>query len=235
VTTFDKLWPKFKRGKRYRDAFVAQHAKQEIGFQIRALMKQHDLTQTALARRAGLTQGVVSRAADPSYGNLTINTLVRMAAGFDVAFVGRFVPFSELPRWFDRLYNKPFSVPSFEQEDAEIEESAHESSTKHSSQYTPSADFNALAQQLADSMSILTRQFSAADWDFLASSQAPIESSLSQAASLVSSLLEAQQIAPRSPDNVFDFVQRRAQREAARGPNEWNAQATAGADGAKHA
>jgi transcriptional regulator with XRE-family HTH domain len=122
VTTFEKLWPKFKRSKRYREAFVAQHAKEEIGFQIRALMKQHDLTQTLLAKRAGLTQGVVSRAADPSYGNLTINTLVRIAAGLDVAFVGRFVPFSELPNWFDRIYEEPFRVPSFEQENRALEE-----------------------------------------------------------------------------------------------------------------
>ncbi len=120
MTTFEKLWPKFKSSKRYRDAFVAQHAKQEIGFQIRALMKQTNLTQAALAKSAGLTQGVVSRAADPSYGNLTVNTLVRIAAGFDVAFVGRFVPFSELPKWFDRLHSDPFTVATFHQEDAEL-------------------------------------------------------------------------------------------------------------------
>ena len=120
MTTFEKLWPKFKQGKRYREAFVAQHAKQEIGFQIRELLKAYKLTQTALAARARSSQGVVSRAADPSYGNLTINTLVRIAAGFDVAFVGRFVPFSELPKWFDRLYSEPFTVASFDQEDAEL-------------------------------------------------------------------------------------------------------------------
>jgi transcriptional regulator with XRE-family HTH domain len=121
VSTFKELWPKFKRSKRYREAFVAQHAKQEIGFQIRALLKQYDLTQAALAKRAGLTQGVVSRAADPSYGKLSIKTLLRIAAGFDVAFVGRFVPFSELPKWFDRIYSEPFNVASFEREDAAFE------------------------------------------------------------------------------------------------------------------
>ncbi len=120
MTTFEELWPKLKRSKRYREAFVAQHAKQEIGFQIRALLKQLGLTQAELAERARLTQGVVSRAADPSYGNLTINTLVRIAAGFDVAFVGRFVPFSELPKWFDRIYAEPFAVPPFEEEEASL-------------------------------------------------------------------------------------------------------------------
>src|SRR2546428_2798894 len=103
---FKELWPKLKKSKRYRSAFVAQHAKQEIGFQIRALLKQHGLTQKELASRGGLDQASVSRAADPTYGNLTVNTLVRIAAGFDVAFVGRFVPFSELPKSFDKVYTE---------------------------------------------------------------------------------------------------------------------------------
>ncbi len=120
MSTFSELWPKFKRSKRYREQFVAQHAKQAIPFQIRELLKRSKLTQKDFAKRAGMTQGAVSRAADPSYGNLTINTLVRIAAGFDVAFVGRFVPFSELPKWFDRLHSEPFTVATFHQEDAEL-------------------------------------------------------------------------------------------------------------------
>jgi transcriptional regulator with XRE-family HTH domain len=132
VTTFEKLWPKFRRSKRYREAFVAQHAKQEIGFQIRELLKTSELTQAELASRAGLTQGVVSRAADPAYGNLTINTLVRIAAGFDVAFVGRFVPFSELPAWFDRLHSEPFTVPAFAEEDAAHERQSSEAAADES-------------------------------------------------------------------------------------------------------
>ena len=119
MSTLKDLWPKLARTKKYREEFVAVHAKQAIPFQIRALMKQLGLSQKELARRSGLTQGVVSRAADPSYGNLTINTLVRIAAGFDVAFVGRFVPFSDLPPWFDRLYEgEGFYVETFAEEDA---------------------------------------------------------------------------------------------------------------------
>lgn len=119
MSTFNEIWPKLARSKKYREEFVASHAKQAIPFQIRALMKQLGLSQKELAARCGLTQGAISRAADPSYGNLTINTLVRIAAGFDVAFVGRFVPFSDLPSWFDRLYEgKGFYVETFEEEDA---------------------------------------------------------------------------------------------------------------------
>ena len=57
-----------------------------------ALLKKKKIR--ALAERSGLTQGAISRAL-----NLTVNlvnTIIRIASGFDVAFVGRFVPFSEL-------------------------------------------------------------------------------------------------------------------------------------------
>ena len=52
---------------------------------------------------------------NPNYGNLTLNTLIRIAAGFDVAFIGHLVPFSELGRWFINL-SEATNIPSFEQE-----------------------------------------------------------------------------------------------------------------------
>lgn len=112
------LWNKLRK-KKYRESFVAAHVKQSIPFQIRALMDKHELTQAELAERAGLTQGAISRATRT--GNLTINTCVRIAAGFDVAFVGRFVPFSELERWAADMNGLARAVPTFEQEDAQRE------------------------------------------------------------------------------------------------------------------
>lgn len=117
MTTFESLWRKLFRSKRYREEFVANQVKRGIPFQIRALLKQHGLSQDQLARRAGLSQGVVSRAANPDYGNLTLNTIIRIAAGFDVAFVGKFVPFSELGRWFLEFSHESMRVPSFAEED----------------------------------------------------------------------------------------------------------------------
>jgi len=112
---------KFVRSKPYREEFVASQVKRGIPFQIRALLKQHNLSQEELAERASLTQGVVSRAANPNYGNLTLNTLIRIAAGFDVAFVGKFVPFSELGDWFTDLSEDNVLVPSFVEENATMQ------------------------------------------------------------------------------------------------------------------
>jgi transcriptional regulator with XRE-family HTH domain len=212
VTTFEKLWPKFKRGKRYREAFVAQHAKQEIGFQIRALLKQYNLTQAVLAKRAGLTQGVVSRAADPSYGNLTINTLVRIAAGFDVAFVGRFVPFGELPKWFDRLEIEPFAVPSFDEEDAARDEQEREH-----------AQLSAAIEAVASAAAALSPSIIAAFTSYMEEARGGILSMLQpsvtgqQGDSLMPSVDIQQQSQPSSNLVRVNFGQRAAQREAAHG------------------
>ena len=120
MNAFEQLWSKFARSKKYREEFVAAQVKRGIPFQIRAMLRSSGLPQDEIASRAGLTQGVVSRAANPDYGNLTLNTLIRIAAGFDVAFIGKFVPFSELGRWFIDLSKESVNVKSFGQEDSDI-------------------------------------------------------------------------------------------------------------------
>jgi transcriptional regulator with XRE-family HTH domain len=122
MNAFNALWKKLAKSKRYREEFVAAQVKRGIPFQIRSLLKKKGLSQEILAGRAGLTQGVVSRAADLDYGNLTLNTIVRVAAGFDVAFVGKFVPFSELGKWFTELSEAAMDIKSFDQENAELQE-----------------------------------------------------------------------------------------------------------------
>lgn len=117
MSTLKELWRKLAGSKKYREEFVAAQVKRGIPFQIRAMMKQRGWSQDDLALHADIKQGVVSRAANPNYGNLTLNTIIRIAAGFDVAFVGRFVPFSELSRWFSGL-SEEAQVPTFHEENA---------------------------------------------------------------------------------------------------------------------
>lgn len=111
------LWAKL-REKTFREEFVATIARRVIPLQIAALMRARRMNQTKLAAASGLTQGVISRAADPNYGNLTINTIIRIAAGFDVAFLGVFVPFSKLQRFYDSMSEADLGhVSTFEEED----------------------------------------------------------------------------------------------------------------------
>ncbi len=119
MNTNSDLWQKL-RNKEYRSNFAALQLKRGVPFQIRALLKKREWTQEQLAESASLTQGVVSRAQNPDYGNLTINTISRIASGFDVGFVGQFVPFSRLVEWFENLSEESGNVETFEREYSRI-------------------------------------------------------------------------------------------------------------------
>lgn len=112
----EEMWTKLA-SKRYREEFALSVLKRSVAFQIKTLRKKHCGSQAILAERAKLTQGVVSRAEDQDYGNLTFNTVGRIAGGLDMAFVGKFVSFSDLVRYFDELSERRLaSIPTFEEE-----------------------------------------------------------------------------------------------------------------------
>jgi transcriptional regulator with XRE-family HTH domain len=117
VSTFNDVWRKLSASKEYRSAFASAQFKRLVPFQIRALRKIRRWSQEQLADSCNLTQGVISRSEDSDNGNLTVNTILKIAEGFDVAFVGRFVPFSKLDEWFINLSEDTVRVPSFEDED----------------------------------------------------------------------------------------------------------------------
>ena len=113
MSAFSKIWEKL-RDKAYREAFVTAQLKRGLpSANWRSDCKGSRLELKRLTNAAGLKQGAISRASDPDYGNLTINTILRIASGFDVAYIGRFVPFSDLARWYSRLSESALSVSSF--------------------------------------------------------------------------------------------------------------------------
>ena len=120
MITFDDIWRKLSNRK-YREHYALSLLKRSVAFQIKTLRKKHSGSQAELAEAAGITQGVVSRAEDPDYGNLTFNTVGRIASGFDMAFIGKFVPWSELARFSQNLSEEEFAnIPTFEEEDAGV-------------------------------------------------------------------------------------------------------------------
>lgn len=119
MITLSRLWAKL-RNRKYRKAFVANQLKRGVPFQIRAMRKKAGWSQQELAEKSGLSQGVISRAEDLDYGNLTFNTVLEIANGFDVAFVGKFVRFSELAKWFENLSEESVQVLTFDEEEEAI-------------------------------------------------------------------------------------------------------------------
>lgn len=121
MTTFEKAWKRLSQSKSYREEFALAMLKRMVPFQISAIRKKKEISQAELAQSSNLTQGVISRAEDPDYGNLTLNTIGRIAAGFDLAFVGKFVSFGELVRLTVNLSEDEFAnLPTFSKEDERV-------------------------------------------------------------------------------------------------------------------
>jgi transcriptional regulator with XRE-family HTH domain len=114
---FSKLWSRLGASRRYRNQFVSAQAGRAFAFQLRAIMKKRKITQEELAELSGLTQGVISRAADPDYGKLTTTVKVKIANGLDMAYLGILLPFSDAAKWFLDLSEESVQVKTFEEEE----------------------------------------------------------------------------------------------------------------------
>jgi transcriptional regulator with XRE-family HTH domain len=88
-----KLFEKLQK-RSYRQAYLAEHVRRGISYQIRALRGQRKWNQGEFSKRLGKPQSVVSRLEDPNYGKVTIQTLLEIADIFDVALQVRFVTYS---------------------------------------------------------------------------------------------------------------------------------------------
>jgi hypothetical protein len=120
MITFKGVWQKLSN-KQYRDHYALSLLKRSVAFQIKTLRKKHCGTQAVLAEKSNLKQGVISRSEDQEYGNLTFNTVGRIAAGLDMAFIGKFVPFTELIRFSGELSEEEFkNIPTFDEENAAL-------------------------------------------------------------------------------------------------------------------
>jgi transcriptional regulator with XRE-family HTH domain len=112
----NSLWNQFVESKEFREEYVAALAKRAFAHQVRAIRKGREMSQQELAAAANIEQGVISRAENPNYGNLTFNTGFKIAAGFDLAFIPQIVTYSEFLKWAERITEGIEVLPSFEKE-----------------------------------------------------------------------------------------------------------------------
>ena len=118
MSSISKLWRKL-RNKAYRDGYTEAQLSIEMPFQIRAIRKERGWTQAQLAERSGIPQARISHIEQPGRDPLSLRTLYRLAAAFDVGLLVQFVPFSELVHR-EALFNpETFRVPNFEKDQLE--------------------------------------------------------------------------------------------------------------------
>lgn len=118
--------------KEYRDALADAYIGTALTFQIRAMRQARGWTRAELAERAGMAEATIALLENPNHAKFTLRTLKRLASAFDVAPVVRFVPFSQLVDWIDKLSTSDLAAPSFEH-DAGLLDCAEESPDARSS------------------------------------------------------------------------------------------------------
>lgn len=105
--------------KKFRNAFVASNVRRGIAYQLRAL--RGEKTQGQVGKMAGKPQNVISRLENPTYGKVRVQTLLELAASFDVALLVRFVPFSKLLAESKNLSQEVLAPLSFDKEIKSLE------------------------------------------------------------------------------------------------------------------
>jgi transcriptional regulator with XRE-family HTH domain len=106
------LIKKLKESKKARDAYVYEHVRNGIPFQIRAMRKENEWSQQDLAEAAKTSRTVITRIEDPNYGKLSLKTLLAIASAFNVALLVKFVPFSRLLKEYEDVSWQALSAES---------------------------------------------------------------------------------------------------------------------------
>jgi len=78
-------------------------------------------TQAQLANLTGMTQNGISRLEDENYGNLTVNTILRIAEAFDVALIVKIVPFSKFLQEYKDVTETGLVAESFAEDKGLLE------------------------------------------------------------------------------------------------------------------
>jgi transcriptional regulator with XRE-family HTH domain len=102
------------KDKTYRDAYVASQIRVGIPLQIRALRKSRELSQPELAELAGMAQPRISEIERPGERRPNIETLLRLAAAFDVGLQVRFVPIDQLIDYTEDIDLDNFTIKTFD-------------------------------------------------------------------------------------------------------------------------
>lgn len=112
----EKTFLRMKKSPTARDAYVQAEVVTALAHQIRAIRMQRNWSQAELAKRMGTTQTAVSRLEDPSYGRLSVKTLLDLSRVFDTGLRVQFVSLVTMLHETFKPKAHLREVPSFEEE-----------------------------------------------------------------------------------------------------------------------
>ena len=107
---------KLINNKKSRDAYVYEHIRNGIPFQMRAMRDQREWTQADLAKEMKTSRTTITRLENPNNDKLTLKTLLEVASAFDVALLVKFVPFSRLVKEYEDVSQSALGAASIGQE-----------------------------------------------------------------------------------------------------------------------
>lgn len=108
----DRLRSEFQ-DEEYRHAYAEECLNTMIATQIKVLREEREMSQRALAAKAGMLQPRLSVMENADYSSWSISTLKRLARAFDVALSVKFDAFSDVIIDFEDMSKETLSRPSF--------------------------------------------------------------------------------------------------------------------------
>lgn len=102
--------------KKARDAYVFEHIRNGVAFQLRAMRDERGWSQDDLAKAAKTGRTTITRLENPNNDRLTLKTLLGLASALDVALLIKFVPFSRLVKEYDDVSPEALSAASIDKE-----------------------------------------------------------------------------------------------------------------------
>lgn len=112
----EKTFLRMKKSPAARDAYVQAEVVTALAHQIRAIRMQRNWSQADLAKKIGTTQAAVSRLEDPSYGRMSMKTLLDLSRVFDTGLRVQFVSLITMLHETFKPKAHLREVPSFEEE-----------------------------------------------------------------------------------------------------------------------
>jgi hypothetical protein len=106
------------RNKDYRDSYVGARARRFLAHQIRAI--RGDMSQSEFGRLIDKPQSVVSRLEDPTYGKMTINSLLDIAAKVDRALIVQFMDWDTFIKFCEDDSEECSSPRAFDPSEVEV-------------------------------------------------------------------------------------------------------------------